>query len=101
MTTDNTPLPDGNGDKIVDPAKADKPPAKKAAAPRKTAAAAPRSAEVLKYAYTTDDNGNVTSLAAVGSTEALFEYVKSKPGVAFLFIDGPKGTDIIESINAL
>lgn len=78
------------------------PVAKKAAAKKAAAAATPRSrpTEVLKYAYTTDDNGNVTSLAAVGSTEALFEYVKSKPGVAFLFIDGPKGADIIAAINA-
>lgn len=77
------------------------PPAKKAAA--KKAAAEPRSrpTEVLKYAFTQDDQGNVTSLAACGSTDALFEYVKSNPGKAYSFIDGPKGTDIIAAIKAL
>lgn len=86
-------------------------PAKKAAAKkaapdqgqanRTGASSRSRPTEVLKYAFTQDDDGNVTSLAACGSTDALFEYVKSNPGKAYSFIDGPKGTDIIAAINAL
>lgn len=96
--SDTSALPPADGAVVTDPAAK---PAKKAAA-KKAAAAEPRTrpTESLKYAYTVDDHGNVTSLAPCGSTDALFEYVKANPGKAFRFIDGPKGADVIALINA-
>lgn len=86
----------------IPPAPAENKPAKKAAAKKAVAPAPSESTrgEKIKYVYSEDESGNVTSLVAFGSEGALFDYVRQNRQVAVKFIDVPKGDDVIAAIKA-